>query len=240
MTKNYKAVLKSSLVMLVLFAVAGSGVAQAQECFAFQSEPNTVRAEGITETVGGIQLQCRSQVGFGLPPIPDKAVISIKLNTQITNDTNDDGDMVLGLDYGSPTLGNAGNYTGMGKEVLSDGGTTITWTIPTDAGEDGGINFPAGEGGQTVTISGIMANASMVGDGNDVTAEVSVNGVMIKFSPIKLADVTTGLAITVTKATGLQCEAGSEMATIKFVEGLRARSEIQIRSWWLSATFPRV
>ena len=38
MTKNYKAVLKSSLVMLVLFAVAGSGVAQAQECFAFQSE----------------------------------------------------------------------------------------------------------------------------------------------------------------------------------------------------------
>ena len=32
--KNYKAVLKSSLVMLVLFAVAGSGVAQAQECLA--------------------------------------------------------------------------------------------------------------------------------------------------------------------------------------------------------------
>ena len=32
MTKNHKAVLKSSLVMLVLFAVAGSGVAQAQVC----------------------------------------------------------------------------------------------------------------------------------------------------------------------------------------------------------------
>ena len=64
-----------------------------------------------------------------------------------------------------------------------------------------------------------MANASMVGDGNDVTAEVRVNGVMIKFSPIKLADVTTGLDITVTSATGLQCESGSEMATIKFVEG---------------------
>ena len=30
--KTYKAVLKSSLVMLVLFAVAGSGVAQAQSC----------------------------------------------------------------------------------------------------------------------------------------------------------------------------------------------------------------
>ena len=34
MTKTYKAVLKSSLVMLVLFAVAGSGVAQAQQCIA--------------------------------------------------------------------------------------------------------------------------------------------------------------------------------------------------------------
>ena len=67
-----------------------------------------------------------------------------------------------------------------------------------------------------------MANASMVGDGNDVTAEVRVNGVMIKHSPIKLADVTAGLDITVTSATGLQCEAPSDnmnVATIKFVEG---------------------
>ena len=223
MTKNYKAVLKSSLVMLVLFAVAGSGVAQAQECFAFQSDPKTVRAEGKTEEVGGIQLQCRSQIGFGVPPIGSEAVISIKLNTQITNETNDDGDMVMGLDYGSPSLGGAADYVGDGKEVLSDGDTTITWTIPTDTGVDGGITFPAGEGGQTVTISGIIANASALGDGEDVTAEVSVNGVMIKFSPIKLADVTTGLAITVTAAEGLQCEAPSAMtmnvATIKFVEG---------------------
>ena len=68
-----------------------------------------------------------------------------------------------------------------------------------------------------------MANASALGDGEDVTAEVRVNGVMIKHSPIKLADVTTGLDITVTSATGLQCEAPSDMtmnvATIKFVEG---------------------
>ena len=65
--------------------------------------------------------------------------------------------------------------------------------------------------GETVTINGIMANASMVGDGNDVTAEVRVNGVMIEFSPIKLADVTTGLDITVKAASGLQCEAPSDM-----------------------------
>ena len=67
---------------------------------------------------------------------------------------------------------------------------------PSDS-EDGGINFASGgdTAGATVTINGIMANASTVGDGNDVTAEVRVNGVVIKQSPIKLADVTTGLAV---------------------------------------------
>ena len=68
-----------------------------------------------------------------------------------------------------------------------------------------------------------MANAYMVGDGNDVTAEVRVNGVMIDHSPIKLADVTTGLDIEVTAATGLQCEApageDTAVATIMFTEG---------------------
>ena len=58
-TKTYKAVLKSSLVMLVLFAVAGSGVAQAQTCQARAINAAVVRAEGITEMVGDIELQCR-------------------------------------------------------------------------------------------------------------------------------------------------------------------------------------
>ena len=132
MKKVQKAVLRNSIVMLSLFAltVASSGVAQAQECFAFQSGANTVRAEGITEAVGDIQLQCRAQEAFGLQPIADKAVISITLNTAITNETNDDGDMVMGLTYmpGNPGLGDADDYVGEGKEVLSDGGTTITWT----------------------------------------------------------------------------------------------------------------
>ena len=78
-----------------------------------------------------------------------------------------------------------------------------------------------------------MANAYMVGDGNDVTAEVRVNGVMIDHSPIKLADVTTGLDIEVTAATGLQCEApsdeGKAVATIMFTEGfssaIRAKAD---------------
>ena len=62
----------------------------------------------------------------------------------------------------------------------------------------------------------------MVGDGNDVTAEISVNGVMIDHSPLKLADVTTGLDIEVTAATGLQCDASTETATIMFTEGFNS------------------
>ena len=91
---------------------------------------------------------------FGLPPIGDEAVISITLNTQITNVTNDDGDVVMGLTYtdgtdgggdpalGKPAMGTRDDYKGEGKEVLSDGGTTITWTIPTaETANAGGITF---------------------------------------------------------------------------------------------------
>ena len=101
MKKTHKAVLSTLAVLCLLFM--GSGVAQAQECFAFQSSPTTVRAEGKTELVGSIQLECRSQEGFGVQPIGDEAVISITLNTAITNDTNEDGDKVMGLSYDTPT-----------------------------------------------------------------------------------------------------------------------------------------
>ena len=215
MTKTYKAVLSTLAALCLLFM--GSGVAQAQECFAFQKGANTVRAEGMTEAVGSIELQCRDLDTFGQQPIGEEAVISITLNTQITNETNDD-DVVQGLTYtygATAQLGKVEDYTGDDKEVLSDDGTTITWTISTDSSD--GIDF--GATGASVTIEGIIANASALGDGEDVTAEVRVNGVMIDHSPIKLADVTTGLDITVAAATGLQCEMPSVVATIKFVEG---------------------
>ena len=56
MKKTHKAVLRSSLVMLCLLALAvvSSGVAQAQSCFARRASgsPNAVRAEGMTELLG--------------------------------------------------------------------------------------------------------------------------------------------------------------------------------------------
>ena len=54
-----------------------------------------------------------------------------------------------------------------------------------------------------------MADASAVGNGEDITATVMANGTAASGGPVKLADVTTGLDITVTAASGLRCEAPS-------------------------------
>ena len=77
--------------------------------------------------------------------------------------------------------------------------------------------------GESITISGILANAYMVGNGEDVTAVVRVNGAAVHSGTLKLSDVTTGAEITVTAAEGLQCVAPSgddaAVATILFKEG---------------------
>ena len=159
MKKTYKAVLKSSLVMLVLFAVAGSGVAQAQTCEARAKSSEMVRAEGITEVVGHIELQCRRPVGatgsFFDATIPAMLDITVQLNTNITNEVSDarvvkatDGDEAPGYQDGGITL-NADNLNvdgdiyrqrltpirpryNFGDGELSDDGDAIEWTeIPT-------------------------------------------------------------------------------------------------------------
>ena len=233
MTKTHKEVLKSSLIMLILFAVAGSSVAQAQTCFARRAvgSPNAVRAEGMTELLGGIELLCSDEsdnVGFGPP---DTIEVSIELNTMITNATSDD-DVVMGLTYTfpSPGLGDENDWITISTEldteqnllggpvqVLSDDGMAITWAIPNTATS---LDLTTVAG--TVVIRGIMADASAVGNGEDITVTVMVSGVEATGSPVKLADVTTGLDIEVTAATGLQCEAGSEVATIMFTEGFNS------------------
>ena len=81
MTEIQKPVRRSSLVMLSLFAAAagGSGVAQAQECIA-REKSFTVRAEGITEAVGTIELRCTEPTGFGFGS-PAELEVTVELNT---------------------------------------------------------------------------------------------------------------------------------------------------------------
>ena len=227
MSKIRKSFLKGSAMMLSLAAAMAlsSGVAYAQECFAYQNSPSDARAGGVTELMGGIELQCRGRQGFGLPSLNEEVTISITLNTQITNEPDEDG-VPMGLTYtgGSPNALPVTDdvWKGDDKQVLSDGGTTISWTIDTSGTDGDELNPPNTEAGASVIIGGILADASSVGDGEDVTAEVRVNGQMINFSPVKLADVMTGLEIEVTAASGLQCavpSGTSAVATILFKEG---------------------
>ena len=102
--------------------------------------------------------------------------------------------------------------------MLSDDGTAIMWKVDSTALMINNRMDPA----RTVTIGGIMADASAVGNGEDISATVMVSGVEASGSPVKLADVTTGLDIAVTAATGLQCDASTVKATIMFTEGFNS------------------
>ena len=72
------------MLSLLALTVAGSSVAQAQECIARGSKPTMVRAEGITEAVGSIDLKCSEPKGLGFGS-PDLLEITVELNTSITN-----------------------------------------------------------------------------------------------------------------------------------------------------------
>ena len=89
--KIQKAVLRSSVVILSLFAVtvAGSGVAQAQECIARASDSTTARAEGLPRRWGVSNCCARTPEGFGFG-VPENTTISIELNTQVTNQITSD------------------------------------------------------------------------------------------------------------------------------------------------------
>ena len=240
MTKNYKAVLKSSLVMLVLFAVAGSSVAQAQQCIARAKTTEMVRAEGITEVVGDIEVRCRrpdAGQDFGFEAdIPEDIRLTVTLNTNITNEISDERVVKLEEDartyssggielegdeletdgaLGTTPIGNE-NFTAGAKDgELTEDGDTLEWEFPS-----AGVNFDTNEEGFNLIIRGIRANASMVGDGEDIMANVMVGDTVVNSAPIKVADVTEGLAVKADVAEGLQCaDTDDAMAVITIQEG---------------------
>ena len=93
MTKTYKAVLKSSLVMLVLFAVAGSGVAQAQSCQARAKAPRWFVPRALPRWWATSSCSAGVQAGdtdsFFDATIPEMLDITVQLNTNITNEISD-------------------------------------------------------------------------------------------------------------------------------------------------------
>ena len=92
-----------------------------------------------------------------------------------------------------------------GGGELSDDGDAIEWTKIATSGLNLTPETPA-QRGFNLIISGIRANASMVGDDEDITATVMVNGNVVHSAPIKVAGVKEGLVVEVdVAADGLQC-----------------------------------
>ena len=104
--------------------------------------------------------------------------------------------------------------------TLSEDGSTITWKILSSE-VSAWVADPDFTDGFEVTIGGIKANASTVGNGEDIVAVVSVAGAVAHSGTLKLADVKTGLIVTVAEADVLQCitDTESETAVITIKEG---------------------
>ena len=214
--------------MLSLFAAAaaGSGVAQAQSCQARAKSTGMVRAEGMTEAVAEIELRCErpeaDRFGFAAD-IPEELKIAVELNTRITNAIGDDAVVKLettpltydsgGIDLVAHQLDADSAFADSNQPItddkftdgeLSDDGTTIEWTeIPAV-----NVNLAPEttiRKGFNLVIKGLRANASALGDGEDITATVLVGGTAVHSTPLKVADVTTGLQVKADAAEILQC-----------------------------------
>ena len=185
--------------------------------------------------------RCRSpeadRFGFAAD-IPEELNIAVELNTRITNAIGDDAVVKLetaplsyesgGIDLMAHELDADAAFADSNQPItddkftdgeLSDDGTTIEWTeIPAD-----GVNLnpeTASRKGFNLVIKGLRANASALGDGEDITANVLVGGTAVNSAPLKVADVTTGLQVKADAAELLRCaDTDDATATIKIQEG---------------------
>ena len=261
-----------SALLLCALAVAFSGVAEAQACFGQVSGPNMVRAEGLTEVVGKVQVLCKKPSGptetnpFGTTTVPTSFKIALELNTRITNEINDsrvvqmatmstadvtantytDGGITLmgqNLDADGAIDANGGDIAAanFGNGKLSDDGTMIEWTLysiddPDTTDTELTVNLGAAQGGFLLTISGIRANAAMLGNGEDVMANVLLGGTAVNAAPLKLADVSTGIELDIGAVTGLQCNKGVKSTKTEGGDAQSARVSIKegFASAWMA------
>ena len=121
---------------------------------------------------------------------------------------------------------------------VSDDLRKVTWkavdTNDDAADGNGGLDSfnigadPGGTGtadtdtdGFQLVIAGLRADASGVGDGNDITATVKVNGTVAGSADMKVADVATGLDPVVKVAKGRECDDVDTSARVTIKEGNR-------------------
>ena len=112
---------------------------------------------------------------------------------------------------------------------VSDDLRTVTWKHTDTDPDDDDANFDlalfqlGSQGnGFEFKVSGLRADASGVGDGNDITATVKVNGTTAGSADMKVAGVANGLDPVVTAAKGRECDKAEDaMAKVTIKEGNR-------------------
>ncbi len=231
MAKIRKAVFRSGIVMLSLLAaiVLSSSVAQAQRCEARKATGDNavanVRAEGMTEMIGGIELRSVPSEDTGSLFAITDFTLSVTLNTPITS--LDDLAYVEAVQLTS--TGNTEGGAGIDDDVFlaADDGdgpmidededpNTVVWEEL--SGEALGLG--TGGNGFNVIIAGIRANAYMVGDDGEISAQLTVNTKSVSPGAFDVSDVKTGLVVEVDDANVLQCRVGTTgMASISIMEG---------------------
>ena len=245
-----EAVLRRSLFLLALVAAlaASSVVAQAQVCRLLVASAPTVRATGITETVGDIVVQCRPDPSGFAPPTP--TAITLTLNTNITSQIDETtiggtdhplgGQTVLTLEEDLITINPQADGGGtdivdaseddwfgdgvtadVAHAVLSEDGNSVTWTAST-ATQRNLLNLGSSGAGFQLTVVGLRANAARLGDGEDINVSVMVAGLASASGTVKAASVKTAFGVKVTKAKDRECDAktgeGAIEATIMIEE----------------------
>ena len=93
---------------------------------------------------------------------------------------------------------------------------TIVWKELSGAA----LGLGTGGNGFNVVIAGIRANAYMVGDDGEISAQLTVNTKSVSPGAFDVSDVKTGLVVKVDDANVLQCRVGTTgMASISITEG---------------------
>ena len=230
MTNLLQRTFKGAVGLAVLLAVmtVGSAPAWAQVCESAATTPDMVRAEGITEEIGEITIRCvrpATTGGFFDATVAAKITISVQLNTDITNAVDDDRKVAadditftaVQFTAVGRALGNALSDVDadLGMGTVSEDGRTITWEADTDVGTGGDnpFNLRTAGRGFSMSIAGILADASMRGHDEEITAVVSVNGSAVHAAPFTVSEVENGLDVTVMALSGLQCLASTNMST---------------------------
>ena len=222
------------MMSLLAAIVLSSSVAYAQRCEARAATTNdagnsvavaNVRAEGMTEMVGGIELRCVPSEDTGSLFAITEFTLSVTLNTPITSltDVAYEGELLTAtgtLDGVVAAIATEFNDPGDDEDGPMIDEDEDPHTVVWEELDGSALGLGVGGSGFNVIITGIRANAYMVGDDGEIAAQLTVNTQPVSPGAFDVSDVKTGLVVKVDDANVLQCETMEMgMATISITEG---------------------